>query len=173
MSLKIHAFALLFALMAPMSLAMLWLNWDIALMQNTVEERIEKEENPRELVTLTFTISESQTLLDWEHEREFEYQGQMYDVVEIHENGDQISYVVWPDHEETKLKRLLGELLDWDLEENEESESISQHFQLFSSKSSLEIQISKLVTRPEKFPTFQKSYYSLALCPPSPPPIRF
>lgn len=173
MSLKIHALALLLALMAPMSLAVLWLNWDIALMQNKVEDRIEKEENPRELVTLTFTKSEIQTLLDWEHEREFEYQGQMYDVVEIHEKGNQITYVVWPDHEETKLKKLLGELLDWDMEENEEPESISQHFQLFSGKSSIEIQILKPVTRKEHIPTIQKSYFSLALCPPSPPPIRF
>lgn len=64
------------------------------------------------LVELTFSVEETRTKLRWEHEREFEYKGQMYDIVEIKSaaNGT-ITYTCWPDDEETKLNKKLGLLV--------------------------------------------------------------
>jgi len=46
-------------------------------------------------VLLKFTKEESETKLRWEHSREFEYAGQMYDVVEAAEQGDTTYYYCW------------------------------------------------------------------------------
>ncbi len=64
-----------------------------------------------ELVLLKFTAKESKTELRWEHSREFEYKGQMYDIVEKSIQGGTIFYWCWWDHEETKLNKQLDGLL--------------------------------------------------------------
>jgi len=60
---------------------------------------------------LKFTKEEAESKLRWEHSREFEYNGQMYDVVEKQEQGDTTYYYCWWDHEETKLNLQLSELV--------------------------------------------------------------
>lgn len=65
----------------------------------------------KELVLLKFIKAETQTQLRWEHAGEFEYRGQMYDVVETIMKGDSIYFRCWWDHEETKLNSQLDELL--------------------------------------------------------------
>lgn len=64
-----------------------------------------------ELVTLQFSRSDSETILNWEHSGEFEYAGQMYDVIRTVEHNDSIIYICWPDNEETALNQKLGELV--------------------------------------------------------------
>lgn len=41
------------------------------------------------------------------HASEFVYDGQMYDVVSVNDLGNVMRYLVYPDHEETRLKRRL------------------------------------------------------------------
>ena len=48
-------------------------------------------------------------LLRWEHDSEFEYAGEMYDIVERVIIGDSIHYYCWWDHEETALNKQLKE----------------------------------------------------------------
>jgi len=69
-------------------------------------EGVDKED----LVLLEFTKGETLTELRWEHEREFEYKEQMYDIVETIDAGNIVYYWCWWDKEETELKRQLGEL---------------------------------------------------------------
>lgn len=67
---------------------------------------------PREeLVLLAFTETDSKRCLRWEHSREFEYNGQMYDVAESWKEGDTLFYRCWWDHAETKLNRGLADIL--------------------------------------------------------------
>lgn len=63
-----------------------------------------------ELVLLAFSKNEAQRLLEWEHDREFEFRGQMFDVVEAAEKGDSVFYRCWPDHAETHLNKQLVQL---------------------------------------------------------------
>lgn len=61
------------------------------------------------LVRLAFTKGQVDTLLRWEHAREFEFQNQMYDVLERKEHEDSIIYWCWWDQEETLLNRHLDD----------------------------------------------------------------
>lgn len=55
-----------------------------------------------ELVVLAFSRRDA-ALLEWEHEREFVYQGQWYDVVERTERSDSLLLRCRPDGAETRL----------------------------------------------------------------------
>ena len=64
-----------------------------------------------ELTHLTFSKSQIETELDWEDDREFEYKGEMYDVIERHEKGDSVEVVCWHDKAETELNQRLQRLI--------------------------------------------------------------
>jgi hypothetical protein len=49
--------------------------------------------------------------LKWEHDKEFEYNGQMYDVVEVADIGDSLQYLCWWDKAETATKKNKQKLL--------------------------------------------------------------
>lgn len=55
------------------------------------------------LVYLRFSKDELADLR-WEHDREFEYDEQMYDVVGLEICGDTIGYWCWLDHKEKRIK---------------------------------------------------------------------
>ena len=63
-----------------------------------------------ELVSFTFEKSDTAKVLFWKHSKEFEYNGEMYDIVRREYNNDQVTYYLWWDHEETSLNRRLTEL---------------------------------------------------------------
>lgn len=63
------------------------------------------------LVLLSFDAELAATQLRWEHDREFEFEGMMYDVVEAESCEGMVHYWCWPDGEETSLNRLLEELV--------------------------------------------------------------
>lgn len=63
------------------------------------------------LVRLAFTKAQATTALEWEHSREFEYKGEMYDVVKAEEKGDSLIYhCIW-DKAETAINRQLDNLV--------------------------------------------------------------
>lgn len=76
--------------------------------------------NKDELILLTFQKSELKTKLKWKHRREFQFQGEFYDIVEKRIQGDSISYWCWWDNEETLLSRKLDHLmaLHWSQDKN-------------------------------------------------------
>jgi hypothetical protein len=63
-----------------------------------------------ELVHLTFSLKEKENL-EWEHSKEFNYNGQYYDVIETEIQGDSVTYICWLDYEETHLYKKLDEML--------------------------------------------------------------
>lgn len=76
-----------------------------------VKKRLMAGVDSADLVFFQFSKHDSETLLRWEHEREFEYEEQMYDVVKKIEQGDSILLWCWWDHEETALNKHLRQLL--------------------------------------------------------------
>ena len=62
-----------------------------------------------ELVLLTFT-PEQHSKLKWKHSKEFEFKGEMYDVVETEVVDGITQYWCWSDDEETVLNKQLFEL---------------------------------------------------------------
>lgn len=84
-----------------------------------------------ELVLLKFTTDEAATKLQWEHSKEFEYKGQMYDVVSKKVKGDTIYFRCWWDHEETKLNKKLKKLATVAFDRNEEKQNTQRVFYNF------------------------------------------
>jgi hypothetical protein len=80
-----------------------WLNLRKAIVRNEVDRRIVAGVEDGDLVLLKFSKDESRTLLRWEHSREFEYDGRMYDIVETWAVGDTVYCRCWWDREETEL----------------------------------------------------------------------
>jgi hypothetical protein len=64
-----------------------------------------------ELLCLAFSEEEMASELKWKHSREFEYKGEMYDIVYIEASADSTVFHCWWDHEETVLNQQLKSLL--------------------------------------------------------------
>lgn len=69
---------------------------------------IEDDEN---LVLWKFTTHEAATQLFWEHTREFEYKGEMYDIVRFEKHGDTTWYWCHHDRKESRVKKAMNSLV--------------------------------------------------------------
>jgi hypothetical protein len=111
MKLRLVSFCLFLSLIVPVLVAYTWLHYKKASVRKEVKwkmiEGIEKDQ----LVLLKFTTEESQTILNWKHSKEFEFNGEMYDIVSSEMMGDTILYWCWWDHAETRLNKQLDGLV--------------------------------------------------------------
>ena len=73
---------------APFYGTYLYLSLQQKVIQEAVQRKLEEGIPENELVKLTFFKKEIPKLLKWEHDKEFEYNGQMYDVVKVTDVGD-------------------------------------------------------------------------------------
>jgi hypothetical protein len=78
--------------------------------RETVKERILAGVGQNELVQLSFSLQAIKTELKWEHSKEFEYKGEMYDVVKSDHQADSITYWCIHDKAETEINRQLDQL---------------------------------------------------------------
>jgi hypothetical protein len=109
---------LLICLVAPIVVTFTFLHYQKKQVRKEVKHQIIAGIDKSELVLLKFTEEESQSKLKWEHSREFEYNDQMYDIVETEIKWDTIYYWCWWDNKETKLNKQLDNLLANALENN-------------------------------------------------------
>lgn len=87
---------------------------------------------PRDmLVLLKFTEEEKTSRLRWKHSREFEFEGEMYDICDRETRGDTTFYWCFHDREETQLNRQLAALLDFALKRDARRHDKQQHFSNF------------------------------------------
>jgi hypothetical protein len=94
----------------PITVSITRLNHDRSIIKKDMENHIIAGICKSDLVLLIFSTEETRTLLRWEHSREFEYNRQMYDIVETKSLGDTVYYWCRWDQEETKLNEQLREL---------------------------------------------------------------
>jgi hypothetical protein len=97
--------------MAPAVLAFCWLRVQKSLVKQEVAWLLQKGVERELLVLLEFSREEAAAQLRWEHKGEFEYRGQMYDVVERASAGDTLQFWCWHDEKETELNEQLTGLL--------------------------------------------------------------
>jgi hypothetical protein len=94
------------------------------LVQKKVKRQIMKSCNDEDLVFIAFTKEETQTLLNWKHSKEFEYNGEMYDIVHKRETQDSVYFKLWWDKEETvvnqKVKRIANSIFSQHEQQQEE-----------------------------------------------------
>ena len=87
-----------------------WLHFEKQEVRDKARDRIEAGSDKESYVVLGFAQKETKTRLRWHHSREFEFNGQMYDIVETHERGDSVFYFCYTDHKETALNKQLKDL---------------------------------------------------------------
>lgn len=117
---KIAAFFLFACLLAPFAATFTLLKIQKHQLKRSIKHRIIDGIDKNELVLLQFTKKEAEDNLNWEHAKEFEYEGEMYDVVEKKQSKDSVSYWCWWDNKETKLNRQLSEVLLNSWQQNDE-----------------------------------------------------
>ncbi len=107
---RIYVLLFLFSLAAPFAGSYLWLQHQKAQIKKQVKWDLISGMDKADLVLFGFSLTELETLR-WEHDREFEYLGEMYDVVAVEKDGDTNWYWVWWDHKETRLNQHLEKLV--------------------------------------------------------------
>lgn len=108
-----------------------WLQYEKMLVRKAVKRQLLAGMENTDLVFLKFTQEGAQTLLRWEHAHEFEYQGQMYDIVRSETLGDSIFYHCYWDRAESKLNQQIKSLVAQTLEKdpvNQENQLKLIHF---------------------------------------------
>lgn len=107
---NISAIVLLSCLALPFCGSYLWLQGKVKEAKYNAHLYLEDGLTEEETIVLTFAIVDSETILEWEHSREFKYKGNMYDVIETEFHDDSISYHCYLDHKESKAKKALSQL---------------------------------------------------------------
>lgn len=142
--------------------------------QEEVDSHIEKGMEENELILLKFSHEETETLLRWEHAREFEYDHQMYDIVEIEAHEDSTYYWVWWDVEETALKKEFKESITDILGIKKNTTKQNTRFKIdFRSIYYIEHSTDLTLLAKEQEVAYSRIQYevlTLFYSPPSPPP---
>jgi len=97
-------------LVDPIAGVSAWLQVEKAMVKKEVRRHIISGIDKDGLVLLEFSRTETEPLLRWEHSREFEYDGQMYDIVDSWVVGDTVYYRCFWDRAETRLNEQLRKL---------------------------------------------------------------
>ena len=130
--------------------------------------------NKDELILLTFRESDLNTKLTWKHSREFQFQGEFYDIVEKQIQGDSISYWCWWDNEETQLSRKLDHLMamHWNQNQNhkQDKEQIQQFYKNLYFEELSQPQVSFNPAFKKADWSYKKLMQSIAVAPHVPPP---
>ncbi|MGB0881364.1 MAG: hypothetical protein ACPGSO_00315 [Vicingaceae bacterium] len=151
-----------------------WLNYQKKKVKRQIKHEIIAGIDKSELVSFTFSFSETQTKLKWKHAKEFEYNKSMYDIVEADTTNNTVTYWCWWDSKETQLNKKLSKLLAHFLGNNQQNKDTKSQFAQFyqslyhtklnSWKSENKIQINKPNT------AYYREYKVLYFAPKTPPP---
>jgi hypothetical protein len=107
---KLLGILLFLCFVAPIATTSIVLQIQKKQVKKEVKRRLIQGIDRSELVMLTFSEDDKKTRLKWKHSKEFEFEGEMYDVVETKVVGDSTHYWLWWDDDETKLNHQLEDL---------------------------------------------------------------
>ncbi len=144
-------------------------------MRHEVKEMILAGMDNSDLVLLKFSKQSAKKNLDWEHSREFEYQGDMYDVVRSESTIDSVSYWCWKDEKESKLNKSISSLVNKVMNQHSQDQQQAAKLMVFIQNLYLDGAFSwtpKTIIDPLVF--FHKNttgFNQTNLVPPFPPPI--
>ena len=86
----------------------IWFQGRIASARDVAALKIKKTIPPDDEILWKFSLADSKNKLEWEHSQEFEYNGEMYDVIRSEQKGDTMWYWCYWDRKETLLKKELN-----------------------------------------------------------------
>lgn len=166
----------------PLISSFTWFRFQKNRLQKDVHRKIAAGELREHLVLLKFTKDEAQTQLKWLSSQEFEYNHQLYDVVESTIVGDSVLYWCWPDHEEMQIKAKIKEIIKLAFSSNSKKKVkalASFPAQLIPFLKVLWATLASPRNLPlptwclEKYKSSLAIYNSLTFPPPTPPPQLF
>lgn len=149
-----------------------WLQIQKIQLRRRIKAEIIAGIDKSELVLLKITPTSAKEI-HWEHDGEFSFRQQMYDIVESSIKGDTTYYWCWLDTKENKLNKLLGELLAQALGKNSRSSKTMKqlwqffktvYFSAYSPKEFFPYKINEIIFH------YAFTYQGIAHAPPSPPP---
>lgn len=111
-----------------------WLKFEKAAVRKSVKHRLMEGIPKDELIQFTFALEDTAKVLNWIHSKEFEYQGEMYDIVTRYYSKDSVKYDLWWDHEETELNKKLARLTNGLINQNPVEQSKTNYI-VFVNKS--------------------------------------
>lgn len=159
--------------MAPFGATYLWMRYNEALLKNEVKRQIISGLSRDKLTLLKFTKEESLTRLNWQHSNEFEFNNQMFDVVETETCGDVIIYWCWSDKKETdfniKMNKLLAKAIGNDQQNKEKQQRLNNFFKSLYFSHNQILLVAEVHDNLE-ISAFSFIYHSVNFPPPVPPP---
>lgn len=108
---RFFAILLLICLVAPFGGAYLGFRIEKSHVRKMVKRQIKAGISKDELIEFKFLKKDTTKNLRWEHEREFEFEDKMYDIVERIYNKDSVTYRCWCDSIETQINTQYNKLL--------------------------------------------------------------
>lgn len=172
MKTKLSGILILFLLVVPIISTYTYLHIKKQSIKKEVKHQILNNIHEEDLILLKFTKEESENL-KWKHSMEFEFQGEMYDIVKQEIQSENIVYWCWNDNKETRINKQIDSLLAFVLGENQQNKEkqkrLNDYFNsLFFSK--LPEYDLKVFQSDYKYNSFVIAYTNLSNSPPSPPP---
>ena len=95
-----------------------YLKMERKAIRKTIKHKIIDGIDKNELVLLVFQKNEINQQVKWKHSKEFQYKGEMYDIVETEFKNDSVYYWVWWDKEETALNQKVASLVRQNFAQN-------------------------------------------------------
>lgn len=171
---KLLSIIFLFVFLLSIPTIILYLELKKFQIKKEVKNKIIVGLNKNDLVFFKFSKSEAKIELQWEHSREFEYKGEMYDVVEAKESSDSVYYWCWWDNEETILNKQLSKLFSavWNNSplKNDVSKRLADFFKTFYIKENAKKFVIQYFSSNLNYSFKFNFYKSLKLAPPELPP---
>ena len=165
---------LLFCFIAPLAVTYTILQLQKMQIKKEVKWEIIAGLNKEELILLKLTQEETQKNLRWEDSKEFEFKGQMYDLVEKSMKGDTVFYWCWVDNKETKLNQKLKEIVAFALGNNQERKNNQEKLINFYKSlfwENCKTKFNEVASQSNELITpYDFSYLIVSISPPVPPP---
>lgn len=110
-----------------------WLTMEKQLLRKEVKHSLMSQTPNEELVQLRINKKDTLRILKWKHSKEFEYKGEMYDIVRRSYTQSDVVYFVWWDNEETELNQKLDGLTAFLFDQSPQKKRSSKQFSFLFS----------------------------------------
>lgn len=126
---RYFGWVLLGLMIIPFAATFLWFKAEQHAVKKHVKRHIMQHTQKDELLEFTFLHNDT-AQLNWKHSREFEWQGEMYDIIYRSHIDGVITYHVWHDSEETQLNNQINRMYHAMFFQQKDSSSQDICFQL-------------------------------------------
>jgi hypothetical protein len=171
---RVKPLLLLLVLIAPIVGLYSWFEIQQDQIRREVKWKIAEGLPDQDLTLIKLTTSEAEKSLRWKHSKEFEYQGEMYDIVRKEQKGDTLIFHCWWDYKETKLNQelagLVMNLMGNDEQRNAQEEKLASFLKTLYCQDSFNESTTNFKWLSKSFTPYKKNYSFFSSPPPSPPP---